>query len=136
MPVALSRGARALFKAILTNKPAEPPFGEPRFYRELERAGHLTPSGELTEEGEARRWEFLPHPDGPSAEALALFRRHENGDRVEVCDANRSAFRELAAAGLMAACHTFAGGDESMYRLTEKGFERKMEMRTPAKESA
>jgi hypothetical protein len=49
------------------------------------------------------------------------------GDR-DVTDANRAAYRELAAAGLMEAMHSFAGGDESVYRLTKKGFERKAEI--------
>jgi hypothetical protein len=141
MPVALSRGARALFRAILADEPVEAPFGEPRFYRELARAGLMASSGgesayRLTGEGEARRWEFLPHPGGPSAEAWTLLRRHAGGDRVEVCDENRSAFRELAAAGLMMACHSFAGGDESVYRLTKEGFEWKTDLVSRAKESA
>jgi hypothetical protein len=126
MPVALSRGARALFKACLTGEAVEAPFGESRFYRELEGAGLLTPSDgesppELTEEGEARRWEFLPHPDGPSEDALALLRRLVAGETLEVADGTRSAYRELAAAGIMAAAHTFARGDESAYRFRQIG---------------
>src|SRR5947209_19329641 len=99
MPVGLSRGARALFKACLTGEPTEDRFSTPYFYDELERAGLVTPcdgdSYRLTEDGEARRWEFLPRPDGPSADALALFRRHAAGEEIEVCDENRSAYREL-----------------------------------------
>jgi hypothetical protein len=133
MPIALSRGARTLFRAILASEAVEAPFDELRFYRELARAGLMAASGgeaayHLTGEGEARRWEFLPHPSGPSAEAWALLRRQAGGERVEACDENRSAFRELAAAGLMMAGHTFAGGDESAYRLTKEGFEWKMDV--------
>ncbi len=131
MPIALSRGARALFKACLAGEPVHPPLGEVRFYHELECAGLMTPSEsgsfELTVEGEGRRWEFLPHPEGPSAEALALLRRLLTGVRIDVCDENRSAYRELAAAGVMIPMHTFAKGDESAYRFTEEGWQRRYE---------
>jgi hypothetical protein len=127
MPVALSRGARALFKACLTGEPVEDRFNRLYFYEELERKGLVTladggSSFHLTEEGEARRWEFLPHPDGPSEEALALLCELLGGGMAEVCDENRSAYRELAAAGIMDPLHTFAKGDESAYRFTEKGW--------------
>jgi hypothetical protein len=141
MPVALSRGARTLFRACLTGEQTGPPFDEIRFYRQLEKAGLVRPSEDgagfrLTEEGEARRWEFLPHPDGPSSEAMELWRRLVGDERVDVYDDNRSAFRELAAAGLMAACHTFAKGDDSLYRMTEEGYARKMKLLGKVRESA
>ena len=39
-----------------------------------------------------------------------------------------AAYRELAAAGLMAAGHSFVRGDEATYDLTREGFERKAEL--------
>jgi hypothetical protein len=72
-----------------------------------------------------------------SPSALALFRLHvEQHGQIDVDDSNREIFRELAGAGLMRAGHTFTGGDESMYRLTKEGFERKAELIACAKESA
>ena len=79
-----------------------------------------------------RRREFLPRWPAFVA-ALAQLERHLAG--TEVTDANRAAYRELAAAGLMAAGHSFAGGDESVYRLTKEGFERKAEVRASAREA-
>jgi hypothetical protein len=71
-----------------------------------------------------------------SASALALFRLHveRHGD-ITVDDTNRATYRELARAGLMRAGHTFTGGDESMYRLTKAGFERKAELLARAREA-
>src|SRR5271169_3075373 len=40
----------------------------------------------------------------------------------------RDAYRELARAGLMGACHTFTGGRESLYRLTEEAYGRREEL--------
>jgi hypothetical protein len=103
--------------------------------RELERAGLLEEdSTRPTRAALRRRREFLPH-DGPlSRAALAQFRRHVAGDR-DVTDANRAAYREPAAAGFMAAGYSFAGGDESIYRLTKEGFERKADLLACANEA-
>jgi hypothetical protein len=61
--------------------------------------------------------------------ALALFRLHvERHGRVEVNDATRPLYRELAAAGVMRAVNTFAGGTESAYRVTKAGFDRKADL--------
>lgn len=54
-----------------------------------------------------------------SDEALALLRGYR-GD-VATTDANRDACRELAAEGLMVACHDFTRGREAFYRITETG---------------
>lgn len=56
-----------------------------------------------------------------SAEALSLLRRRASGERIEVTEETRPAYRELANAGLMIPLHTMTGGDESAYRLTEAG---------------
>ena len=64
-----------------------------------------------------------------SEKALALFRRHvERHGQIDVDDSNRETYRELARAGLMRAAHSFAGGDESIYKLSKEGFERKAEL--------
>jgi hypothetical protein len=104
--------------------------------RELERAGLLdTGSTRPTRAALSRRREFPP-PDGPlSKAAMAQFHRYLAGDR-DVTDDNRAAYRELAAAGLMAAGHTFRDGDESIYQLTKEGFERKAEILACAQASA
>jgi hypothetical protein len=51
--------------------------------------------------------------------ALALLRRRLTGERVTVTDETRPSYRELVEAGLMMPLHTFLGGNESAYRLTE-----------------
>jgi hypothetical protein len=58
-----------------------------------------------------------------SPAALALLRLHRGGAEIRVDDANREAHRELAAAGLMIAMHTFRDGRESRYKFTEAGWE-------------
>ena len=72
-----------------------------------------------------------------SAAALALFRLHvERQGQIAVDDSTREPYRELARAGLMRAGSTFRDGEESIYRLTQEGFERKAELFGCAKESA
>ncbi len=64
-----------------------------------------------------------------SAEALSLFRlRVERAGDIIVNDSNREIYRELARAGFMQAVSTFAGGQESAYRVTKEGFDRKAEL--------
>jgi hypothetical protein len=70
-----------------------------------------------------------------SAEAIALFRLHvERRGEVLLGESNRAVYEELAEAGLMMAGHSFIGGRNSFYTLTRKGFERKAELLTRAKE--
>lgn len=136
MPCALSRNARTFLIRCMSGEEIEATNGAISARRELECAGLLeTDSGRPTPEALRRRREFLPH-DGPLSEAaIDRFRRHLAGDR-DVTDENRAAYRELAAAGLMAAGHTFRDGDESMYSLTKEGFERKGELLACARASA
>jgi hypothetical protein len=71
-----------------------------------------------------------------SPAALALFRLHvERHGQVEVDNATRPLYRELARAGVMIAGNTFAGGEESIYHVTKAGFERKAELLSCAKEA-
>jgi hypothetical protein len=125
MPCALSRNARMLMVRCLSGDEIELTDRVISARRELERAGLLEEDSiRPTRAARHRCREFLPH-DGPlSRAAVAQFRHHLAGDR-DVTDANRAAYRELAAAGLMEAGHSFARGDESIYRLTKEGFERK-----------
>ena len=76
-----------------------------------------------------------------SDEALRLLQSHlaaigmrNGGSSGEPTDETREAYRELSRAGLMGACHTFAGGHESLYRLTEDAYNRREELlnRKPA----
>lgn len=72
-----------------------------------------------------------------SEAALALFRLHvERQGRIDVDDKSLEPYRELARAGLMRAGSTFRDGEESVYVLTQEGFERKAEHLNCAKESA
>lgn len=73
----------------------------------------------------------------PSDAALALFRSHleRHGD-VAVDGSNRPIYEELERAGFTRAVSTFAGGPESVYRLTKAGFERKRELIARAKQCA
>jgi hypothetical protein len=73
----------------------------------------------------------------PSKAAVELFRLHvdRRGD-VAVDDSTRPAYEELRRAGLMAVGHSFAGGRNSVYKLTREGLERKAELCGLAKESA
>lgn len=57
-----------------------------------------------------------------SKSAGLLLHQRLEGQRVEVTDETRDAYRELARAGLMVPLHTFAHGSESHYRITEEGW--------------
>jgi hypothetical protein len=70
-----------------------------------------------------------------SDQALSLLQSHlaaigqkNGGSSGEPTDETREAYRELSGAGLMGACHTFAGGHESLYRLTEEAYIRREEL--------
>jgi hypothetical protein len=128
MTRALSRNARTLLARCLSGEEIASTSGLISARRELESAGLFEEgSTRPTRAARRRRREFLPHEGPLSRAAVARFRRHLAGDR-DVTDANRAAYRELAAAGLMEAMHSFAGGDESVYRLTKQGSERKADI--------
>jgi hypothetical protein len=113
----------------------EPAVGVISACRELERAGLLEKdTTRPTREALRRCREFLPHDGSLSNAAMERFERHLTGDR-DVTDANRAAYRELAAAGLMEAGYSFVGGDESIYSPTKLGFERKVELIPCAREA-
>ena len=72
-----------------------------------------------------------------SESALSLLRLHvKQHGNIDVDNSNRETYRELARAGLLAAGHSFAGGDESIYRLTKKGWEWKTQFLSSEKETA
>jgi len=57
-----------------------------------------------------------------SEAALTLLRRHaEQQGGLPVDDSTREPYRELASEGLMIVGHSFTGGRESFYALTEMG---------------
>jgi hypothetical protein len=58
-----------------------------------------------------------------SESALSLLRRRLKGDD-EVTEANRAAYRELEAAGIMIGISTGAGGPESVFWFTDEGWAR------------
>ena len=111
-------------------------------YRELVAAGIMEPDGEtfrLTAIGrtdgktiverEQERIERCRHapPDVSrlSGRAWVLLRRIASEERVEPTPENRSLFRELAEARIVLIINTFAGGPESAWRWTYRGWKRK-----------
>jgi len=77
----------------------------------------------------------MANPLNLSDQALSLLQSHlaaiglrNGGSSGEPTDETREAYRELTRAGLMRACHTFAGGHESLYRLTEEAYKRRQEL--------
>ena len=70
-----------------------------------------------------------------SPAALALFKRHVELGRTIDLEANRAVYEELARAGLMAVGNSFAGGQDSIYSVTKKGFEQKAELFACAREA-
>jgi len=117
-------------------------------YRELAAAGVMEPvpgsewEYRFTEDGLRQREELLaeaqdriereryepPDAGDLSETASALLRRIVCGDRVEITRRNRPAFRELAAARIMILGHSFAKGDESVYKFTYWGYKRRFEL--------
>jgi hypothetical protein len=114
-------------------------------FRELVEAGIMEPDGEdfrFTTVGWTRRDEILraaeeriererfapPDASRLSESARGLLRRIASGDRVEISGQNRQVFRELAAARIIYLMHTFAKGDESGYRFTYWGWQRRFEI--------
>jgi hypothetical protein len=63
-----------------------------------------------------------------SESALSLFKRHVELGRTIDIEANRHVYEELARAGLLIVGNSFAGGQDSVYSVTKKGFERKAEL--------
>ncbi len=74
-------------------------------------------------------------PEAFSPSALALFKRHVEHGRTIDLEANKAAYEELARAGLMVVGNSFAGGQDSIYSVTKKGFERKAELLACAKDA-
>jgi hypothetical protein len=95
------------------------------------------PRFRLTDEGWRRAnslsaAEFLP---GISDQAWNLLQSHlaaiglKNGKASGYpTTETREAYRELSRAGMMDACHTLAGGPESLYRITEEAYKRRDEL--------
>jgi hypothetical protein len=115
-------------------------------YRELAAAGIMEPvPGSDTEyrftergikhreaiaEREAERIErdrYDPPDANLSEAARERLRRYLAGDR-NVTEENRPAYRELVAARIMIALHSFVGGREAAYRLTYWGYKRRFEL--------
>ncbi len=114
-------------------------------YRELVAAGIMEPtSGSeyrfttwgmehceaiLERESERIARERYAPPDADLSEAATrLLGRIASGERVEVDDANRTVFRELAAARVIVLGSSFARGPESCYRFTYWGWKQREEL--------
>ncbi len=65
-----------------------------------------------------------------SEAALDLLRRRIAGQRVDVTDQTREAYRELARAGVMYPVSGFAHGPEANFRFSEDGWNRREEWLT------
>jgi hypothetical protein len=98
--------------------------GEYRFTREGSNHGAAI----LEREAERIEQERYEPPDSTrlSHAARELLRRRLAGD-LEVTDANRPLYRELAAARIMLPCHTFIGGWESAFKFTYWVWKRRFE---------
>jgi hypothetical protein len=81
-----------------------------------------------TEEERIERERYAPPDPNVSEGARALLRRLASGERMEVDEANRGAFRELAAARIVILGHSFAKGDESVFRFTYWGWRQRVEI--------
>ncbi|MGP0062075.1 MAG: hypothetical protein ACLQGP_00550 [Isosphaeraceae bacterium] len=77
----------------------------------------------------------LPDRIELSEEARDTLGRHLAGDR-KVTDANRSAYRELARAGIMDPVSGFVSGPEYLFRFTDQGWERRFEFLVCTKRDA
>ena len=67
-----------------------------------------------------------------SVEAIALLKLHvERKGETDVDDTNRDVYRELARAGLMTPLHSFTRGREALYRITDEGWDRRLEFISP-----
>jgi hypothetical protein len=63
-----------------------------------------------------------------SNDALVLLKLHLSGRSPERAPEHaRPAYRELVQAGLMDPVSTFAGGSETLYRLTKAAYDRRAE---------
>jgi hypothetical protein len=143
--IALSASATAVLRFRVRGYPMPARDRHLAAFRELVEAGIMEPDGEdfrFTADGWTRRDEILraaeerivrerfepPDANHLSESARGLLRRIASGVRVGITDQNRPAFRELAAARIIYFMHTFAKGDESGYRFTYSGWQRRFEM--------
>jgi hypothetical protein len=154
--VTLSEAAVAVLRFEIRGWKAKRKGARLAAYRELAAAGIMEPvpgteeDYRFTEEGSARREEILreeedrierqryapPDATNLSQSARALLRRIATGERVEITEGNRPAFRELADARIIYLMHTFARGAESGYRFTLLGWEQRFELIGCAKAEA
>ncbi len=63
-----------------------------------------------------------------SETAKALLRSRVMGGTREVNDSNREAYRELERAGIMYAVSGFTSGPEYLFRWTDEGWQRRLEL--------
>ena len=144
----LSPNAVAVLRFEIKGWRAKNPESRLPAYHELVAAGIMepVPGSEtefcFTESGMKQREEILhnaedriererfepPDVSNLSEASWALLRQIVSGERVEITHRNRSAFRELAASRVVYLMHTFAKGNESAYRFTYFGWNRRFEL--------
>ncbi len=71
---------------------------------------------------------YNPGMETLSSEALSLLHACVIGDNPGVDESNLPAYRELAAAGIMDPVSGFRHGPEAMFRFTENGWGRRLEI--------
>ncbi len=145
--VALSENAREILRRRAVGEQVEATPDNLETYRELANAGAMvsvsTSDGgaefrfRLTDHGlrlanASAAAEYLPHL---TDQALRLLQSHlaaiglrSGGTSGIPTEETREAYRELARAGLMGACHSFSRGPESVYRITEEAYNRRAEL--------
>jgi hypothetical protein len=143
----LSESAKELLSRIVPGEQVQETPDNSVSYRELTEAGILESLAGLTPGSDARfrltgrGWrlvtamaaaKYLPRL---SDRALGLLQSHlaaigkgDGGTTGHPTEQTREAYRELARAGLMSACLTFALGPESLYRITEEAYYRREEL--------
>jgi len=146
--IALSANAVAVLRFEIKGYRSKVPGRRLPAYRELAAAGIMEPvpgseleyrfTAEGMEHREAivereteriEREEFEP-PDASNLSEAAgrLLRRIVTGEHVEITPRNRPALRELSAARIVMLGHSFARGNESVYRFTYWGWKQRFEL--------
>ena len=90
----------------------------------------------LAREGDRLERERYSPPDGNLSDAARGLLRRIIAGRVAMDEADRPAFRELAADRIITFGSSFAGGPESAYRFTYWGWNRRFELAGIAAEVA
>jgi hypothetical protein len=143
--IALSANAVALLRFRVKKWPMKVRERDLPAYQELVDAGIMAPDGDdfrFTDEGWAHREDWLrdaedriererlapPDASSLSESARDLLRACVAGNCPDGNEANRPAYRELVNSRIMMPLGSFTKGDESVFRFTFWGYERRFEL--------